>query len=186
MDNPLQKFLAEKGGKEKHAGFMDLMARTGRAIGGHMAPAIGTVAVGALAGAGYSAYGAAKEHITKARDYKAMLQENPTLRKEDPHKVQMLYNSFRRLSPGMAGDPLLSGSFVRDTLTLSPEEGPSISPMTAKTLADTQKAISQHKKDRGGSFQKWVTNPGVSVRNTPEEDAQHNWDVNQAEQKMRP
>jgi hypothetical protein len=157
---PLEEFLAAQSGEEMEKDAAGA-ASWGQALGGHLLQAGATLAVAGLGSAGYQGYKGIRERYQKPRDYKAMLQENPSLRKESPRRVQMLYNSFRKLSPTMASDPLLAGSFVRDTLAMSPDAGTAVSPMTAKTVADTQKSISASRKS--SDFVKWMTNPGVKA-----------------------
>jgi hypothetical protein len=86
-------------------------------------------------------YGMAKKRLQKTRDYDNMVRANPALRKMDASKVQMTYNSLRSTAPDIAGDPLLAGSFIRKTIETSPESGPYIDPLTAKTLSETQRNI---------------------------------------------
>ena len=98
----------------------------------------------ALAAHGISGgIGAIRERFGKARDFKAMLSQHPQLQKEDAGHVQSLYNSLRTMSPTMAKDPLLAGSFVRNQLRMSTEEGPMVGPDTAKMLAETERGVVQ-------------------------------------------
>jgi hypothetical protein len=153
--NPVEEFL----GIKKEAGFlggifeglrggvgraplgeaMEARQAVGRAFGEQLVPA----AVGlSLIGAGHvgvKAYSAVRDRITKARDYKKMISANPSLKHEPAKKVQMVFDSLRHMAPDMSKDPLVAGSFVRNTLELSPESGPAIATQTAKMLVDTQK-----------------------------------------------
>jgi hypothetical protein len=95
-------------------------------------------------------YGAVKERFTKARDYRNMLQAHPALSEHSPGNVQMMYNSLRKLSPTMAKEPLVAGSYVRQMLGASPESGPAVPLQTTKLLAETQQKFDQAKKDRSG------------------------------------
>lgn len=121
---------------------------------------LGRAATGALTAAAISggAAGVSKgidymsQRFGKARDYKSMIQANPTLKKHDAGQVQMVYNSLRSQAPSMAKDPLIAGSFVRRTLEMSPESGPFIDPQTAKILAEAQNNISRARGNRGGIF----------------------------------
>lgn len=139
MSNPVDEFL-------KEAGFMETMGRAIReAIPGAIAAA-GVAAVGAGVSKGY---GLVKERFTKVRDYSNMLKANPQLRDHDAGSVQMVYSSLRKTAPSLAADPLIAGSFVRNTLEMSPESGPGIPLQSAKLLAETQRNITQGKKSRG-------------------------------------
>lgn len=142
MATPLDEFL-----KIKQAGFGDAFRaawRGGDAVG--LGGALGAHLPAALVGAGVAGAGgliahgfeAIRDRLTKARDYKSMLQATPDLKHFDASHTQMMYNSLRSLAPSLASDPLVAGSFVRDALRLSPEHGPAIPPATAKMLVDTQ------------------------------------------------
>lgn len=180
--NPVEDFLSDLNGEstdnetEKTAGFlgnlwhglkggmtrepvtraMPISGSFGRALGEGLPLAVaGTLMAGGGQAIG-KAYGAIKERFTKPRDYAAMLEANPTLRKEPAKKVQMLYNSLRTMAPTMAKDPLIAGSFVRNTLELSPESGPAISPQTVKTLVESQRNIADA-KGTGAMMRAWTS-----------------------------
>lgn len=162
--NPVDDFL-------KTAGIRDVFSRIGdafkrglssggpqRTFGQAMAEGAGQAIPGALVGtamlAGASGLsrglGALSEKVTKAGDYKSMLNANPTLAKYDAGQVQMVFNSLRSQAPSMSKDPLIAGSFVRKTLEVSPESGPFVDPQTVKLLAESQRNISQARGSRGG------------------------------------
>ena len=137
--NPVEDFLKEAGFWNKFGKGME------NAIPGALAnAALAAGAVGAT-----KAYGAIKERLTKPRDYRAMLQADPSLSKEDAGNVQMLYNSLRSQAPTMARDPLISASFVRMSLDATGGGRPAVRMDTAKTLADAQRSLSQSMSDRG-------------------------------------
>lgn len=139
MSNPVDEFL-------KEAGWLDTM---GRAIKEAIPGAIAAAGVTALGTGVAKGYGMVKERFTKVRDYSNMLKSNPQLRQHDASSVQMVYNSLRKTAPTLAADPLIAGSFVRNTLEMSPESGPGIPLQSAKLLAETQRNITQGKKARG-------------------------------------
>lgn len=154
--NPVTEFLALK---EKKAGWLKDMGHafktglSGKAIGHYLAPAVASAGV-AAAGLGIRAgYEAIRDKLNKRRDYKSMIDANPALRGMDAKKVDMVYNSLRRLSPTMARDPLIAGSFVRKTIELAPESGISIDPLTAKTIAEAQKNIAQAKSSKTSVYE---------------------------------
>lgn len=139
MINPVDDFL-------KEAGWLDTMRKAvGEAIPGAVAAA-GIAVMGTAASKGF---GMVKERFTKVRDYSNMLKANPMLRQQDAGSVQMVYNSLRKTAPSLAADPLIAGSFVRNTLELSPESGPGVPLQSAKLLAETQRNITQGKSSRG-------------------------------------
>ena len=135
---------------DKEAAFLDVLRGLGGAIKSQATNTAAAAVVGLGVGAGYSgaSFGAKKiqEHFGKQRDFKAMIEANPNLGKMDAGKVQMTYNSLRKMAPSLASDPLMAGSFVRKTLEMS--DPPYVDPQTMKMLSDTQKNIST---SRGGS-----------------------------------
>lgn len=145
MGNPVEEFL-------KTAGFWDnfkagISGGGAKGISGAMGAQVPTaLAAAAVTGAAAGVakgFEAVRERINKARDYKAMLQATPDLRRFDASHTQMMYNSLRTLAPTLARDPLVAGSFVRDAMHLSPEHGPAIPPQTAKLLAETQAKLNR-------------------------------------------
>ena len=89
------------------------------------------------------------DKVKKPMEYQAMIEAHPELRKEDAGKVQALYNSLRHMSPHMAADPVIAGSFVRNLLDRGPEGSPAVPMETANMLAGIQKSVSGVQKDRG-------------------------------------
>lgn len=156
MDNPVDDFL-------KTAGWWDAFKKglsgSGQSspIGESLMRGLGAALPGALVASGLTAgavgaskgYSMVKERFTKSRDFKGMLEANPTLGKHDAGQVQMIYNSLRSQSPAMAKDPLIAGSFVRRTLELAPDSGPFIDPQTTKLLSETERNVSQARSGRG-------------------------------------
>lgn len=123
-----------------------VMHGTGQALPAAM---VGAALAGTAAGVA-KGIGAINNRTRKVRDYDAMLKANPVLKKYDAGQVQMVYNSLRAHSPTMARDPLIANSFVRKTLEMAPDDGPYIDPQTAKTLAETQRNLTDARKGRGG------------------------------------
>jgi hypothetical protein len=71
----------------------------------------GAAAVG-LATAAAKIYQAAN----KSREFSEMMEVNPDLQEyqeQDPRKFNAHYNSLRRLNPGFAADPVISGTYMR-------------------------------------------------------------------------
>jgi hypothetical protein len=90
--------------------------------------------------------------LLKPMEYKAMLDAHPELQQHDASKVQALYNSLRHMSPHMAKDPVIAGSFVRNLLERGNEGSVAVPMDTAKMLADTQKSISGAKHTDPSQF----------------------------------
>jgi hypothetical protein len=89
------------------------------------------------------------DKVKKPMEYKAMIEAHPELQKEDAGRVQAYYNSLRHMSPHMAADPVIAGSFVRNLLDRGPEGSPAVPMETANMLAGIQKSVSGVQKDRG-------------------------------------
>lgn len=87
------------------------------AVGGGAAGVAGA----ALAGIAYSLagdmYESAKRGLTKSRDFKSMLQENPDLKSLPSKSVQRAFSVLHRFNPEFASDPVVAGSFVRRSAT---------------------------------------------------------------------
>lgn len=84
----------------------------------------------------------AHQSLTKNRDYENMLANAPALRKENPVKVRMAFNTFHRLAPSLAKDPLVSSTFVRRTLNTDiGGGGMAVDPATAKMLVSTHSPV---------------------------------------------
>jgi hypothetical protein len=139
MSNPVDEFL-------KEAGWLDAM---GRAVKEALPGAIASAGVAAMGVAASKGIGMVKERFTRVRDYSNMLKANPMLRQHDAGSVQMVYNSLRKTAPSLAADPLIAGSYIRNTLEMSPESGPAVPLQSAKLLAETQRNITQGKAGRG-------------------------------------
>lgn len=132
---------ALKGGLRAGAG----MAGQGAlALGG----AVGTAAAGgiALALAG-DLYDAAKRGITKGRDYKAMMKENPALQKEPAKEVQKAFSVLHKFNPEFAGDPTVAGAWVaRQVKMTSMSSEEYANPSMLKGLIDSRKGLSDVRK----------------------------------------
>ena len=99
--------------------------------------AVGGLAVMQVAGAAQKAL----QSIRKKRQFEEMMEVNPDLheqRESDPMKFNAHYNSFRRLNPEFASDPILAGTILRK-MNANPETAGSV-------LAESFKG----RKDMGG------------------------------------
>ena len=78
----------------------------------------------------------------KSRDFRSMMEAAPSLRDEDPVKVQMAFNTIHNLAPNLAQDPLVASTFVRRTVNTDiGGGGMAVDPATAKMLTDTQSKV---------------------------------------------
>lgn len=102
----------------KMAGFSDLWQRS-KPMLGQAAVSAGATVGGALAlTVAGDMYSDIKGSLRKAKNYKSMMAENPDLAKMPAKKVQGVFNTLNTLNPVYAADPLVSGSFVRNTIDM--------------------------------------------------------------------
>jgi len=164
MANAVDDFL-------KEAGFLSDLGRGlmgeggkgfGHAVGQNLLGAGIAVGVGAASTGAYSAFKKIMDYRASPRDYQAMMSAHPSLKKKPARQVQMLYNSLRTTAPDMAKDPLIAGSFIRNMMAVQPDEGLAIPMDTVKTLADTQKGISDARsKDKAPDFFNPLLRPSI-------------------------
>lgn len=140
--NPLEEYLSTKTADMKQGvlpGFRKFVKNpTMENVGAGMAQAAGGLAVMGMATAAQKAM----QSIRKKRQFEDMMQVNPDLAEqqaEDPMKFNAHYNSFRRLNPEFAADPILAGTILRK-MNANPETAGSV-------LAESFKG----RKDMGGS-----------------------------------
>jgi hypothetical protein len=113
--------LEKKAGWEQFAQNNPMKAKALGAVGAGAAGVAGS----ALAGIAYSLAGdlfeSAKRGITKSRDYKNMMSENPDLKELPAKNVQRAFSVLHRFNPEFASDPVVAGSFVRRGATFADE-----------------------------------------------------------------
>lgn len=91
--------------------------------------------------------------VSKRQYFETMIEENPSLAKEDPKEVADLWNTFYNSSPSMAKDPVAAGAFVTQMIQRqmrSEYGGPTID--TYDTLTKIEKNRSDSKKDGKGTL----------------------------------
>lgn len=140
--NPIDEYLSTKtaafGGQSvlpgmgrfaRNQAVQSVVSGAGAAAGGLAVMGLATAAQKAL------------QSIRKKRQFEDMMQVNPDLAEqqaEDPMKFNAHYNSFRRLNPEFAADPILAGTILRK-MNANPETAGSV-------LAESFKG----RKDMGG------------------------------------
>lgn len=114
----------------------------GGALGLGVASAVGAGIATSLAG---DAMDAVKRGITKTRNYRGMLRENPDLQKHPmgAKAVQGVFSTLHRFNPEFAGDPLVAGTFVRNHLNSA--TGTSIDLGSLNSLVGARKNLSDVK-----------------------------------------
>jgi hypothetical protein len=129
--NPIEMYLTEKqaggfgdfargmgrGAANAAAGAAGGAGGFGETVGRAAASGAGQVAGGlALAGAGVamqSAYSA----LTKAHDFRAMLEANPDLAEahgENPRLFNQMFSTLRAMNPAFSKEPLVAGQYMRE------------------------------------------------------------------------
>lgn len=73
----------------------------------------GILAAGVAATLGGDLYDAAHRGLTKTRNFKAMMEANPDLRRENPAYIKAHFNTLHRFNPEYSKDPNVAGSYVR-------------------------------------------------------------------------
>lgn len=95
----------------KEASFMNNFGNAAAGVGGVVASGIAYSLANDL-------YDATRRGLTKTRNYKAMMQENPDLAELPAHDVQKAFNALHRFNPEFSGDPTVAGAFVRREASL--------------------------------------------------------------------
>lgn len=79
-------------------------------LGGGLAMGVAGGILTAIAG---DAYDAIKRGLTKGRNFKAMIEENPDLKQLPSKDVQRAFSVLHQFNPEFASNPTVAGSFVR-------------------------------------------------------------------------
>jgi len=118
--------------------FASALADEGVKSGLKKALVFGTAGAGLTAGirGADAAIDSIRKPLHKRRSFNNMMEDNPSLKREDEKDVKRIFNTLHRFNPEMASDPLVSGSFMRRALQFK-EEG--IQPVDVKTLAEVGK-----------------------------------------------
>lgn len=86
-------------------------------------------------------YDAAKRGLTKATNYKRVMQANPDLRKMDKGQVRSAFDTLHRFGgPEFTSDPMVSGAIVKHLAEL-----PDLSPEAAMKLIQGRKGVVETK-----------------------------------------
>lgn len=130
------------------------------------------IGVAAVVGAGIAAslgtavasdlYDAARRKLTKARNFKRIMEYNPRLKEEvnDPARIKPAYNAIHRYAPDFTADPMLGASLLK-SLANQPPGGEHVLLTSLlgsrKNLQDVKRSQFQpdllgkgSKKDKGG------------------------------------
>ena len=112
-------------------------SRLGNAAAG-IGAAVATGIAFSLAG---DMFDAAKRGITKSRNYRSMLKENPDLKELPAEHVQKAFSALHRFNPEFAGDPTVAGSFVRRQAQLGEFDAQQLTNLVGarKNLTDIKK-----------------------------------------------
>ncbi len=112
-------------------------------IGAQMGVNIGSGIAMALAG---DMYNAVKRGITKSTYYRAMLDENPDLKKMDAKDVQNAFSTLHQFNPDFASNPHVAGAFVRKNAQFPEFDATQLNNLVSshKSISDTKKLPSSH------------------------------------------
>jgi hypothetical protein len=97
------EIIEEMNGIIKRAG---MMSGLGKQLGVNVAGGIAMALAGDM-------YEATKRGLTKSRNYRNMLDNNPDLKKLPAKQVQESFNVLHQFNPEFASNPTVSGAFVR-------------------------------------------------------------------------
>jgi hypothetical protein len=116
-------------------------------VGKGVAGVAGAAATGiALALAG-DAVSALRRGITKGRDYRSMLKENPDLQNHPmgAKATQQMFSTLHKFNPEFASDPFVSGTFVRNQLDAAGADKKQIDLSTLTGLISARKNLTDIK-----------------------------------------
>jgi len=163
--NPVEEFLGVAS-DEKTAGWIgDAFTSLGRGLAlksphaGHNVANVagkvlttGAVASGIAAGAHAVDKGldAAIAKYQKPRQFAAMMDAHPTLKEAPKGQVAAYFNALHTMSPTVAAEPLLAGSFVRNMMQREVEGGPAVPLETTKMMSEINKNMGQARKAAPG------------------------------------
>ncbi len=136
---------------------------TRNSLGGHMARGAAAVAGTTAAGIGYEVlsdlYNDAKGAVTKDRNFKKMMQENPDLEEFDQDKVKSVFKTLHTFAgPKFSADPNIAGTFVRNQVAL--HQG---MPQGVDMGAVNQLISSRGVHDRTGKLDRPMSLPGMEI-----------------------
>lgn len=125
MTNPLDEYFALK-----EAGVADTVKSIGKHVGGTAGKALlggAGAAVGAGAvGAGGMAASKLWDAVTKAQDFRQMMESSfngdlHELHATQPKQFNEAFSSLRRFAPQFTKDPMVAGTYMRRMMTMRPD-----------------------------------------------------------------
>lgn len=136
---------------EELAGLMKLAfqmpgwaSQAGKAISMGAAGVGGAVAAGIAYSLAGDMYEAAKRGITKSRDYRNMLDNNPDLKQMPAKNVQKAFSVLHKLNPEFAAEPTIAGAWVKRQATYGEDSFGDANQL--KQLIDSRKGLAETKK----------------------------------------
>lgn len=114
-----EKVQAEMQKHAQGAGWAAQFASNHPTIVNKVLPAMGTAALAAampiMTDIASQGYDAVRRAMTKGRDFRAMMEVNPELKKIDAATVQKHFNVLHRFSPELAKDPTVAAAWIKQT-----------------------------------------------------------------------
>lgn len=100
-----------------------------------------TVAAGIMSAVATDLYDAARRGLSKSRNFKRIMDANPSLKREvDGKKLTMAFNAIHRFAPDFTADPMVGGALLRNVAEL-----PEMSFKTMQDIISTQSNINNAK-----------------------------------------
>lgn len=142
-ESPFQEEILEEmdGLTKKAAGMMDMLKGMGGRAGSHALALGGVAATGVAMALAGDVLDAARRGLSKSKNYKNMLENNPDLKRKPAASVQKIFSTLHRFNPAFSGDPLVAGSFVRDNLNLGTSDELGVNLNTVNNLVGSYKSI---------------------------------------------
>jgi hypothetical protein len=100
-----------------------------------------TAAAGIMSAVSTDLYDAARRGLSKSRNFKRIMEANPSLKREvNPKQLTMAFNAIHRFAPDFTSDPLVGGALLRTVAEL-----PDSSYKTIQDAISTQAKINDAK-----------------------------------------
>lgn len=141
--------------------------------------AVGTAIAYSLAG---DMFDATKRGITKGRNYRSMLKENPDLKELPTKNVQQAFSTLHRFNPEFSGDPLVAGSFVRRQAQFP---GGEFDANQLSSLVSSHKSLADGKKLQMPGNLPWESHEEKEMRRAQTHHFQGSGDKSQQDMKHR-
>jgi hypothetical protein len=153
----MSEILDYVGGQTKEAGVGSWAGGAAKAVGRGLGDVgvAGLKAVGAtvVAGLGLALatdlYNASKRGLTTGRNWKRMMQSNPTLKDHPPAEVRRAFKMVQEHAPDVASDPMAAGALVYNVVSSGDLPGTMHTHLSTMVKAQREKAESMYSPFQG-------------------------------------